>query len=107
MFERPVQMNGIRGQTGISPIKIVEVSSRNKCPEQRNLLAMSADCDIPDGHHIRESTRDPSFYGGVERFTATPRQRRSLQFQRKRSRLTEHTQYVGSDWRHDHATIRG
>ena len=42
---------------------------------------MPADCDIPDGHHIRESTRDPSFYGGVEQFTATPGQRRGLQFQ--------------------------
>ena len=67
---------------------------------------MPADCDIPDGHHIRESTRDPSFYGGVEQFTATPGQRRGLQFQRQCSRRAEHTQYVGSDWRHDHAAGR-
>jgi hypothetical protein len=98
-------MNRIRGQKGIAPIKSIERSLGNKWPEQRNLLAMATKCDIPDGHHLRESTRDPSFYGGVEQFTATPGQRRGLQFQRQRSRRIEHTQYVGSHRRHHHATV--
>jgi len=102
MPERLVQMSRIRGQTDISPIKRIDRGSRNKWPERRNLLALSTDYDTRDGHYLRENTRDPSFYGGVEQFTATPWQRRGLQFQRQLGQRAEHTQYIGSKWRHDH-----
>jgi hypothetical protein len=106
MFARLPQRPGIRGQWGRSLIRMVDACSRNMWLERRNLLAMSADCDIPDGHHLRENTRDPSFYGGVEQFTAAPCQRHGLQFQRHRHECAKHTQYSGSGRRHHHIAIR-
>lgn len=103
VFARFFQMTQIHGERQRSLIKVIGVCSRNMWLECRNLLAMSADCDIRDGHYLRENTRDPSFYGGVEQFTAAPCQRHGLQFQWHRGQCAEHTQYIGSGWGHHHA----
>jgi hypothetical protein len=63
----------INQKIGIAELRTRMGCSQNKWLKQRNSLAMSADWDIPDKHHLRENTRDPSFYGGVEQFTAAPK----------------------------------